>query len=223
VGLDLAAFGFADRAAHGGHIAAALLAPESLAVLAQDRDALLARFPSLDSTRVRRVSPWPTLNNSDDEQHVADVACVIEPEGTFSDWVPYSAAGVPAGVPLERDVYGGWGPSPVPLGTPLEPSRPRVAVPGRFEIAPRRLLAGAEARLSWDLPWPRARIACRIYDLAGRPRGVVLPTTEVSARGEQRWAPRELAAGLYLLVLEAEAESGEGRVTVTRPVRLEGR
>jgi hypothetical protein len=48
---------------------------------------------------------------------------------------------------------------------------------------------------------------------------VALPTTEVSARGEQRWAPRDLPAGLYLLVLEAQAESGS--LAVTRPVRLE--
>ena len=217
--IDLTLLGFADRAIRPGRIASAMLEPDSLAVLAQDRDAMLARFPRLDSMRVLRVSPWPTLNNSDDDQHVADIACLIEAEGTFSDWVPYSAAGVATGVPLERDVYGRWGPSPTSLGTPLTPSRPRAAVPGRFEIEPRRLHAGVEARLSWDLPWPRARIACRIYDLAGRPRGVALPTTEVSARGEQRWAPRDLPAGLYLLVLEAQAESGS--LAVTRPVRLE--
>jgi len=221
--LELATFGFADRGEHPGRIAAARLEPESLAVLAQDRAALLARFPGLDSTRVLGVSPWPTLNNSDDDHHIADVASLIEAEGTFSDQVPYSAAGVAAGVPLERDFTGHWGPATVTSGTPLEPPRPRASVPGRFQIEPHRLLAGAEARLSWDLPWPRARVSCALYDLGGRPRGVVLPATEVSGRGEQRWLPSELSAGLYLLVLEARAPNGEGSLAVTRPLRVEAR
>jgi len=148
---------------------------------------------------------------------------VIEPEGTFSDQVPYSAAGVAAGVPLERDLTGHWGPSPLSSGTPLEPARPRASVPGRFEIEPHRLLAGSGARLSWDLPWPRARVSCALYDLAGRPRGVVLPAMEVSGRGEHRWLPSELSAGLYLVVLEARAPNGEGSLAVTRPIRVEAR
>lgn len=221
--LDLASFGFADRAAHPGHMASAMLEPDSLAVLAQDRSALLTRFPRLDTTRVLRVSPWPTLNNSDDPQRVADVASLIEADGTFSDWLPYSAAGVATGVPLERGRDGYWSPSPRVAGTPLEPALERAAVPGRFAIEPRRLLAGAEARLSWDLPWPRARVGCRLYDLAGRPRGVVLPAMDVSGRGEQRWTPRELGPGLYFLVLEARAESGGEGLAVTRPIRVDAR
>lgn len=221
VPLDLGAFGIADRALSPGHVVATMLAPESLAVLAQDRSGFLARFPRLDSTRVLRVSPWPTLNNSDDDRHVADVASLIETEGTFSDCVPYSAAGVPAGVPLERDRAGRWAASAVASGTPLERPRPRASVPGRFQIEPRRLLAGAEARLSWDLPWPRARVTCALYDMAGRPRGVVLPSMEVSGRGEQRWAPRDLSAGLYLLVLDARAASGQGSLALTRPLRVD--
>ena len=223
--LDLDAYGFADRAGHPGHPSpGGMLAPDSLAVLAQDRAALLARFPELDTLRVVRVSPWPSLNNSDDATGVADVASVLEADGTPCDQLAYSAAGVPAGVPLERDGDGLWSPSPVAGGTPLAPPRPRAAVAGRFEVEPRRVRAsGGEARLRWDLPWPRARVACVLYDLAGRPRGQVLAETAVAGRGELRWAPRDLPVGLYLVVLRARAESGEGSLAVTRPIRVEAR
>src|SRR5262249_41358955 len=218
--LDLTTFGFADRASHPGHCATPVsLAPESLAVLAQDRVALLARFQTLATLRVVRVSPCPSLNNSD-EQGVADIARLLEADGTPCDEHAYSAAGVPAGVSLERGREGFWSPSPIVGGTPLQPPRPRAPVTGRFEIEPRRLLAsGIEARLRWDLPWPRARIACDLYDLAGRPRGQVLPETEVSGRGEQRWASTDLGPGLYLIVLRARPESGDGSLAVTRPIR----
>jgi hypothetical protein len=218
--LDLSRYGFADRGEHPGHAGQALLEPESLAVMAQDRAALLARYPKLDTTRVLRVSPWPALNNADDASGVADVAMLIDAEGTPSDRVPYSAAGVPAGVPLERR-DGLWAASSMSGGTPLEPPAAMRTVLGRFEVEPRRLLAGAEARLRWDLPWPRARIACELYDLAGRPRGRIFSDLEVAARGERRWTPQQLTPGLYLMVLEARPNDGDAGVALTRPIRLE--
>ena len=223
--LDLATHRFTDRGgAPGVPAAGAPLPPDSLAVLAQSRAALLLRFPRLDTTRVREVRPWPSLNNSDDATGVADVAALVDGDGTPCDRLAYSAAAVPNGVPLERDANGFWSPSPSVAGSPLEPPRPPSRVEGRFQIEPRRLaLGGASARLRWDLPWARARVALDLFDLAGRPRGQVLAEAAGSGRGEHLWVPRDLGPGLYLLVLRARAEGGDGRVALTRAIRLEAR
>src|SRR5262249_1232569 len=65
--LDLDPFEVGDRSGAAGVIEpGAALLPDSLAVLAQNPGALLAAYPALDFTRVRKVTPWAALNNTDD-------------------------------------------------------------------------------------------------------------------------------------------------------------
>lgn len=223
--LDLAAFRLADRRGGLGTPAGGTspLAAESLAVLAQDRTALMARLGRLDPARVWQVSPWSSLNNSDDSSGVADIVNLREADGTACDHLDYSAAGVPSGATLERHEGERWTPSAEPGGTPLAPPRALAPIGGRFEILPRRLRPGlGTARIGWALPWPRARIAIEVWDLDGRRVSVILPETAVGARGERSWSPAA-PAGLYLVVLRARAEEGDGALTSTLPVRVEGR
>jgi hypothetical protein len=200
------------------------LAAESLAVFAQDRAALLAGFPGLDGARVWEVRPWGSLNNGDDSTGVADVVTLRERDGTPCERVPYSAAGVPAGVPVERRPGGGWAPAAEPLGGPLAPPRALPPLALRFAVTPRRLGgAGATvATLGWDLPWPRGRIVVDLYDLAGRRVAQVLPETSVPPRGERPWTVQGLAPGVYVLALLARAESGAGSLTASQAVRIAG-
>src|SRR5262245_10635673 len=219
--LDLGDHALTDRGGHPARPTTTVsLAPESLAVLAQDRAALLARFPRLDSARVVEARPWPSLNNGDDETGIADVVRLVEPRGTLSDRVAYSSVGIPSGWTLERSSEV-WAIGAEAGGSPLRFPRTPGAVARRFDIEPRHVTTGASARLVWDLPWPRARVAFELYDLAGRSRGVVLTETAVAARGERTWIARDLTAGIYLVVMRARPESGEGALAVTRSLRVE--
>ena len=223
--VAVAGFTLADRrgapgAPSGGEDS---LAPESLAVLAQDRIALLARFPALAAARVWEVKPWASLNNSNDSTGVADVVTLRERDGTPCERVAYSAAGVPAGVPIERRADGGWGIASDPGGTPLAPPRALPPLAGRFALSPRRVRgSSAPASLAWQLPWPRGRIAVDLYDLAGRHVSQVLPETAVAGRGERAWSTGELPPGLYVMVLLARGESEGATLTATQPLRVEG-
>jgi hypothetical protein len=113
--------------ASGGRV----VEPGERVVLAQHRERLLAAHPALDSTRVLDAAPWPSLNNTNAADGVADVLTLAELDGTPCDQVAYSAAGVPPDVPIERvdDLHWAAG---VPGGTPLEPPRapPRRVLPG---------------------------------------------------------------------------------------------
>lgn len=228
--LDLEGFTLADRRGAPGQPAggSGALAAESLAVLAQDRAALRARFPSLDGARVWEVRPWSSLNNSDDSTGVADIVTLAEGDGTPCERVPYAASGVPSGVPIERRADGSWSAAADPLGGPLAPPRALPPLATRFVVHPRRLgasgIGGAAtvASIGWDLPWPRGRIVVELYDLAGRRVAQVLPETAVQARGERPWSAAGVAPGLYLLALIARAEGGAGSLTATQPVRIEG-
>src|SRR5262245_22750917 len=199
------------------------LPPESLAVLAQDRAALLAHFPALDPARVWSVAPWASLNNSDDSTGVADVVTLREADGTPCQRVPYSAHGVPSGVPIE---WRGeeWRPAPDPLGGPLSPPRTLAPIPARFAVTPRRLrpVAGNATMLGWELPWPRGRITIDLYDLAGHRIAQVLPETSVASRGERPWSAAGIRPGVYVVSLFARAEGGSATMAASQPLRIEG-
>lgn len=221
VPLDLARFRLSDRGAtratpSGG----ATLAPGALAVLAQDRAALLAHFPGLDPARVWEAAPWPALNNTNDTSGTADAVVLREDDGTPVSRVDYSATAVPDGVPLEwRD--GGWWPSLAADGTPL--AAPRLIVArGGFEVVPRRWRAGGPPpRLAWVLPFTTARVSAELYDLAGRRVARPLHDRPSASHGEWTWSGPPPPPGVYAVVLRARGPQGES-VAETRALRIEG-
>ncbi len=222
--VDPGAFTLSDRGSTRGAIAAGadLLDPDSLAVLAQDRAALLARYPGLDPRRVWQASPWPSLNNSDDSTGFADAVVLRERDGTRCERVDYSAAGVPAGAPIELGLDGAWGPGPDPAGSPLEPPQRPVAIRAGFEIAPRRLRAGATLEIAWSLPWPAGHVAVEIYDLDGRRVARAVPETDTARAGRRLWPAGAVPPGLYVVALRA-SDKGRGAYLVeTRALRIEG-
>ena len=221
--LDLAGFTLSDRGSARGVPAGGegALEPESLAVLAQDRAALLRAFPALDVRRVWSARPWAALNNVDDSTGFADAVVLREADGTICQRVPYSAAGVPAGVPLEwRE--GGWWPAGDPTGTPLRPPRAREPLARRFELAPRRMPEGGVAVLAWDLPWPRARVSLELYDLAGRSVARPLDEFLAPARGERAWSVGAVAPGLYVALARARPDGNGDWIVERRALRVDG-
>ena len=222
--VDLAGFTLSDRGTGRGAPSqgSGALVPESLAVLAQGRAALIARFAGLDSTRVWEVRPWAALNNSNDSTGVADVVVLREADGTPCRRTAYSASGVPAGVPIELRA-GEWLPSRAPLGTPLAPPLTLPPLGQRFQMTPRRLRAGtASARLAWSLPWERARVSIEVYDLAGRRVQRPLTNAPSAGRGEREWSVEGLAPGLYLVALLARSDPGDQTLRETAAIRIEG-
>jgi hypothetical protein len=219
--LLLEAFRLGDHAGAGGSIeAGAPLAAESLAVLAQDPIALRLAYPALDGTRVRRVSPWAALNNSDDATGLADQVVLAEADGVPVERVGYSASGLAAGVTLERD-GDAWRPSPLAGGTPLAPPRAIAPVAGGFRVDPRRLRTdGDTVTFAWELPWSGAKVTLELYDMEGhRTRRLVGPV-DSGVHGERPVTLDALAPGLYLAVLRAE--SAAGTFTRVTPLRVDG-
>ena len=224
--LDLTAYTLSDRGSARGRLSGGQspCEPESLALLSQDRDALLRHFSHLDPSRVWQVTPWASLNNTNDAGGIADAVVLRDEDGTRSARVDYSAAGIPAGVPIERREGGDWGPTLDPAGSPLRPNPVPAPLDGRFKVEPRRLRPGNDtARIAWSLPWPRARLAVDLYDLGGARIGPVLLEAAVAGRGEREWKHASLPSGLYLMVLLARAESGTESLTASQVVRVEGR
>ena len=222
--VELSAYTLSDHAGTVGRpqAGAAALAPESLAVLVQDRAAFLVRFAALDSSRVVETRPWPSLNNRDDERGVADEVHLREQDRTPCDRHEYSATGLPDGVTLEwRD--GGWWPARAGSGSPLERPRAFTAPAGRFMLEPRLLRAGsAAARCRWRLPWARARVRFEVFDLAGRrmPGGVA--EFLAPALGERDVSFADLPPGLYAIALRARPEGGSEEISERSPLRIVG-
>ena len=223
--LDLAGWTLRDRSGTRGALAPpAPLPADSLVVLAQRRDLLVAAHPALDTARIVAVHPWPSLNNTDDAGGIADILDLADASGLPVDRAAYSAAGVPAGVTVERGADGRWRAALDPAGTPLAPAREPAVVRGAFAVLSPRLHAGApSARVAWALPWREARIRIDAYDLAGDRAGALLAETAVAARGERDLAATGLGPGLYVLVLEARATVGSGSLQATQLLRVEGR
>jgi hypothetical protein len=222
--LVLSDFTLSDRADTRTPVRDAIaLAPDSLALLAQDRAALLAVFSGLDAARIAGVGAWPSLNNANAADGTADIVTLRERSGLPSDRVPYSATGVPAGVTLEKR-SGGWAPSSAPGGTPLAPPHaPSVGGAG-FSAEPRRLRReDPQTHLAWRLPWPQARVSIALYDLEGRRIAGLLDDVPSAETGERTVRLEGAGPGLYALVLtarsprEALTRSALVRITGARP------
>lgn len=219
--LALEAFRMGDRAGAAGRIdAGAPLPPDSLAVLAQDPAALLLAHPALDATRVRRVTPWAALNNSDDATGIADQVVLAEADGVPVERVSYSASGIAAGVTLERDGHT-WRPAVSAGGTPLAPPRAAPPVPGGFRASPRRLHGnGDTVQFAWELPWESARVTLELYDMDGRRTRRLAGPVPSGAHGERPVTFDALAPGVYLAVLRAESDAGS--ITRVTALRVDG-
>ena len=207
--LRLSDFTFSDRADGRSHVLDSLeVSPDSLALLVQDRAALIAAFANLDAGRVARVSPWPALNNANAADGTADVVTLRERDGLPSDRVAYSASGVPAGATLEK-AAGGWRSSPTRGGTPLAP--PAEAAPGAaaFRVAPRRLALGSPAtHLAWTLPWPSATVSAALYDLDGRFVASLFDDAPSGSTGGRDVRLDGAGAGVFAIVLRAHGDAG---------------
>lgn len=218
--LPLERFRVGDRSGANGSVEAGVpLAPESLAVLAQDPVALLLARPSLDASRVRRVTPWAALNNTDDATGVADQVRIAETDGVPDERVSYSADGIAAGITLEwRDES--WRPSEIAGGTPLAPPLARPPVAGGFHVDPRRLkTTGETVHFSWELPWPSPRVTLELYDLEGRRSRRIAGPVASGVRGEKPVTLEALPPGIYLAVLRAESD--DGTFTRVAPLRVD--
>jgi len=218
--LQLEHFKLGDHSGAGGSIESGTpLAAESLAVLAQDPTALRMAYPALDGARVRRVSPWAALNNSDDATGLADQVVLAEPDGVPVERVGYSASGIAAGVTLERS-GDTWRPSPMPGGTPLAPPRPAAPVAGGFRADPRRLHPdGDTVNFAWELPWGGANVTLELYDMEGHRQRRLAGPVHSGIHGEQPVTLDALPPGLYLAVLRAE--SADGTFTRVTPLRVD--
>jgi hypothetical protein len=108
------------------------------------------------------------------------------------------------------------------MGTPLRPPRVLPPLAARFEIAPRRVRAGAEGvRIAWALPWERAWVSAEAYALEGRRVARLLTEENASGRGERNLRLGAIPAGLYVVVLRARPEIGSGSLTASRALRIE--
>jgi hypothetical protein len=189
-------------------------------VLAQDPVALLMAFPSLASARVRRVTPWAALNNTDDASGVADQVVLADLDGVPVERVSYSGAGIAPGVTLERDGES-WRPSATAGGTPLSPPREPEAVPGGFRADPRRLASGHDVvHFAWELPWSESHVTLELYDLDGRRTRRLAGPLLSGWHGERPIALEVSEPGLYLAVLRAE--SAAGSLTRVAALRVDG-
>ena len=166
--VDVHGFTLTDRGGTRGRIeSAGLLARGDYALFVQDRAALLAALPALAAERVFALAPWPSLNDRDTKDGSADALALRDSAALLSDAVTYAAAGVPAGVTLEkRD--GIWQSAPGAPGTPL--AGPSESPPGvvAFTLTPARIaVAGDALQVAWTLP---RRSKCRgLFPSVGQP------------------------------------------------------
>ncbi len=218
--VDLRGWTISDRSGTRAEVPrSVLLQPDSLLVLAQSRAMLIARFHGLDTSRVIALSPWPSLNNTDDSAGVADVIELREVDGVLAARLAYSAAGVRNGLPLEW-IDGAWR-AAEGSGSPLAPPARFVAAEVSLATTRPRIAMGAPLELSWSLPWPRARATLEIHDLSGRRLARLMSGEVISGRGARSFGALALPAGLCLVRLTARPEVGDAIVTRTLPVRFE--
>lgn len=217
------------------------LPPGGFLLLAAGPDKVLAHWGGLDSARVvKPEGTWPTLNDSDGSGEFADIVVLRDASGARLDSMAYSARWLGAsGVSLERVDPGGpsllasnWSPSidaegATPLArnslTPTPAQRDQGALIVPFGPC-RPGDPGAQAAIGWRLDRP-ARLALRVFDLAGRPVRLLKPMEESGTVGRVIWdgrddAGRDAPPGVYLVLLEGRLDEEIGLRRWRRPLVL---
>jgi hypothetical protein len=240
--VDLRRFRLADATGRAGAPQAsglaALLEPDSLALLTEDAAALRALRPGLDAFRVLTVSPWPALNNSaSGEGASADRVTLRDDRGLVSDAMSYEG-GAPSGYSVERrdperpgrDAQN-WGLSALAGGTPLAANSVLAVSMGEagLVLSPRIWRRGGAGppRLSivYRLAWERAVVRLTVIDARGRERARLHDGPSAAAAALE-WDGKaadgsDLAPGAYALALDARPAAGGARLRLTRPLVVE--
>lgn len=218
------------------------LAAGSLLVLAQNPEAVRARY-GLDSTSVFGLAGgWPALNDTDGERGTADCVRVLTVDGTPSDVVPYSARASSRGGSLERlspdlpgHLAGTWGESVDPgRATPgranslRAPDRPGASTGGPLLVASGRVLrrgAGAPLLLRTTSDARGRELVIQVFDLLGRAVRTLVDRQRFESEAAFAWDGRDAAGnwvrpGLYVIAARTVAEAGRGSRDSAIPVAV---
>jgi len=201
-------------------------------VLAESPADLRARFALPESALLALQGAWPTLNDSDGDDGLADVVRLFLDDGTPCDAVGYSRDYAVRGGSVERlgpelssAARGTWGESIDPAGgTPGRPNSLRASRGGGgrrgslLAVAVRRVLRRADGavepailRLTREAGGRRLRIEVR--DLLGRPRRLLVDGQRFAGEAAFAWDGRDdrgeaVPPGIYTVRAQAEAEGG---------------
>ena len=230
--LSLSGWSVVDRA--GGRAvlpAHALLSPGGYLVVAQDSVGLVGSFTGLglESVVGSYAGRWPSLNNSDGADGIADVVALYDSVGVLSDLAVYGESlGAGMGLSLERvraDLIGGrsdnWCPSGGLSGaTPGRENSVRAGGGtggGVLKIEPELIDAAGgagRAAVNYSLPFRPSRLELSVYSMNGREVAKLMDRGEGPSKGTVLWdgrgmQGRSLAAGAYILLLVADGEGGK--------------
>jgi len=204
----------------------------ALLVIAEDPDALRARFGLADSVVLGLRGTWPSLNDTGSDDSEADRIRVLESDGSPSDAVPYRGDATERGGSLERlspdlpsaapgtwaesiDDAGGTpgrsnslrapGAGSVPRGPLLVAAERVMRRPAGGEAVPIVLRTTSEAR--------GRRLTVRVHDVLGRALRTLVDGQRFAAEGAFLWDGRDdrgraVPPGLYLIRAEAMPEEG---------------
>lgn len=221
--------------------------PGDRLVLAESPASLRARFLLPDSLVLGLRGGWPSLNDADGADGIADVVRLASGDGTPCDAVPYAAAWTERGGSVERLAAdlpsasrGSWGESLDPAGgTPGRPNslqapRGALSTRGALLAAPaRRLLrSGASVLEPVALRLSEAArgrcIRIEVRDLRGRPLRCLAAGQRFGGAAAFLWDGRDdrgqpVPPGIYTVRAEADAEPGlPARATTLSLIVAEG-
>jgi hypothetical protein len=216
--LDIAGWSVGDRSdscpVSADSLGSAGVPPSGFVILARDPRALAG----LASCPVLGTGGWEALSAD-------DTVILADGYGTPMDMLTYERDwGGDRGVSLERvrpdmpaQDAGNWGGSVSPDGcTPGRVNSIHLsAVPshGRLTLSPNPFSPDGDGRndrcvLRFELPVARATARVTVFDVAGRPRAVLMDHAAVASEGQLLWDGRGddgelLPSGLYVVHLEA--------------------
>jgi len=218
---DLAGWTLADATGHPVSLRASRpLAPGERAILAADSTSAI---PGLAETVLRvAVSPWPSLNNTDDDTGFADVLVLRDRTGLVQDAVTYSAAwGSERGRSLERltadpDARGLlWAPCKDRSGSTPGRENSASAPPGwstELVLQPNPFSPDGDGQedllaVAFEVPASHTGFQLALFDTSGRRRRLL--AGDRLGPGPRRFvwdgnddAGRSLETGVYVLRLE---------------------